>query len=419
MRTYERTHPWLRFELDLRRLDARVWMLLGEARSKCEHIAGVPLQPRVASDLLTIYLAKGVHATTAIEGNTLSAKQVAMRLEGKPLQVPDSKAYQVQEMDNILEALNSVIAKELTNGTIRPVTPKRVKEFNYLVLKNLALREDVLPGQVRKHSVGVANYRGAPAEDCEYLLERLCTWLAGPTFEPQDRPKELSIPVAIIRAVVAHLYLAWIHPFGDGNGRTARLIEVQILAMAGVPQVACHLLSNHYNETRPEYYEQLKRASESGGDVLGFLEYAVRGLVEGLNEQVGRIRLQQWDVTWRNYVHETFKKKKTPAAARMRDLVLELSDRTRPVPRKDISKMSATLALAYADTTEKTLSRDLNALEALELIVRENGGYRARREAILAFLPHRHEPSAVPAPVQGDLLASLADGVTPDEPQRR
>ena len=68
MRTYERTHPWLSFELDLRRFTPEVWLLLGEARSKCEHLAGVPLRPDTARRLHLMYLAKGVLATTAIEG---------------------------------------------------------------------------------------------------------------------------------------------------------------------------------------------------------------------------------------------------------------------------------------------------------------------------------------------------------------
>jgi Fic family protein len=100
--------------------------------------------------------------------------------------------------------------------------------------------------------------------------------------------------------VVAHLCLAWIHPFGDGNGRTARLVEFQILLGAGVPTPAAHLLSNHYNQTRTEYYRQLDRASKSGGEIVPFIEYAARGFVDGLREQLHKIRDQQWDVSWRS-----------------------------------------------------------------------------------------------------------------------
>jgi Fic family protein len=46
------------------------------------------------------------------------------------------------------------------------------------------------------------------------------------------------IVIGVIKSIIAHLYLAWIHPFGDGNGRTARLLEVRFLMEAGVPSAA-------------------------------------------------------------------------------------------------------------------------------------------------------------------------------------
>ena len=79
---YETSHPWLTFRLDAERMPAAVWILLGEARSKCEHLAGVPLQPKTAQTLNQVFLAKGAHATTAIEGNTLSEDQVRQQIDG-------------------------------------------------------------------------------------------------------------------------------------------------------------------------------------------------------------------------------------------------------------------------------------------------------------------------------------------------
>ena len=90
MRTYNQTHPWINFQLDMRKASFRLWMLLGEAQSKCEHIAGVPLLPSVAIQLHQIYLAKGVLATTAIEGNTLTEEEVLKQIEGQ-LKLPPSK----------------------------------------------------------------------------------------------------------------------------------------------------------------------------------------------------------------------------------------------------------------------------------------------------------------------------------------
>ncbi|MDA2914522.1 Fic family protein, partial [Acidobacteriia bacterium AH_259_A11_L15] len=242
------------------------------------------------------------------------------------------------------------------------------------------------PGQIRRYEVGVARYKGAPAEDCEYLLDSLCEWLNSDTFTPTP---EMAVVYAIVKAVFTHLYLAWIHPFGDGNGRTARLMEFQILMGSGVPAPSAHLLSNHYNQTRSEYYRLLDQSSHSGGEVLPFLMYAVQGFLDGLQSQLDVIRYQQWDIAWRNYVHEAFKDKSSQSSARRRRLVLDLSRQPEPVPLAKLPEISPKVAAAYAQKTTKTLSRDLNALLQMDLVEKTKGGFRARKEIVLRFLPPR------------------------------
>ena len=173
-------------------------------------------------------------------------------------------------------------------------------------------------------------------------------------------------------------------------GRTARLVEFHLLLAAGVPSPAAHLLSNHYNKTRSEYYRQLDLASKSGGDIAPFIHYAVQGFVEGLREQLEFIWTQQWDVVWRNYVHELFHDKSSPAALRQRSLALDLGARDGWVPLAEVAKLTPRLAKAYAKTTPKTLQRDLVMLKELDLIEREVRRVRAKREIIFAFLPLRH-----------------------------
>jgi len=385
MLTYQRTHPWISFQLDLRQAPPGLWIALGEAASKCEHLSRVPLRPGTSQLLHRLYLAKGVAATTAIEGNTLSEEDVLKAVEGK-LDVPPSKAYLKQEVENIIEACN-LIGNQLASGTLPPLTPKLMHDYNRQVLNRLPLEEGVIPGNLRTYSVVVGNvYRGAPAEDCDHLLERLCEWLNGADFKPREG---MDAIYAILKAVVSHLYLAWTHPFGDGNGRTARLIEFHILLSAGVPSPAAHLFSNHYNLTKAEYYRQLDRASKSGGDLIPFLNYALRGFVDGLREQLEFVWAQQWDVVWRNYVHERFKDRNSATDTRRRHLALDLGAKGDWVPTADIQELTPQLARAYANKTAKTVQRDLNALHEMGLIVREQRRVRAKREVILSFLPLR------------------------------
>ncbi len=356
--------------------------MLGECQSKCEHIAGAPLRPETAECLHRLFLAKGALATTAIEGNTLTEEQVIEHLEGK-LKLPPSQEYLAQEVDNIVTACNRIFEKVQT-GRASPLTVEGIEELNRLVLDKLDVEEGVIPGQVGTHRVTVARYRGAPPEDCEFLLGRFCDWLNGLSAKA---PAGMSIAYEILRAVLGHLYLAWIHPFGDGNGRTARLVEFQILIFAGVPTPAAHLLSNHYNQTRSEYYRQLDTATRSGGQVVPFLMYAVTGLLDGLRSQLDQIRQQEWDVVWRNYVHERFGDRTTPSQIRRRDLVLDLSRQAGWVAISDLGQISTRIARAYATKTRKTLMRDINALEEMGLVARDGRRVRARKDIIRAFLP--------------------------------
>jgi hypothetical protein len=174
-------------------------------------------------------------------------------------------------------------------------------------------------------------------------------------------------------------------------------MEFQILTESGVPTPAAHLLSNHYNQTRTQYYQQIDRASRSAGGVISFLCYAVEGLVDQLRQQLQFIWKQQMTVAWENYVHSKFQGERTPGAVRRRWLVLDLSVQPAPVPKAALLDMTPRVAKAYADKTPKTLSRDLNALVAMHLVNRVEGGYEAASDIMRAFLPGRAHPEK-PAP---------------------
>lgn len=381
--TYMESHPWINFKIDLNDLDYLTWMLLGEAISKCEHISGVPLQPALAQKLNGVYLTKGVHATTHIEGNTLSEHEVHQRIE-RDLKLPASQEYLGQEIDNIVEGYNLIVS-DVHEGRPLTLTPERIKKFNAIVLRNLPPEDGVTPGEVRSDSVLVGNhYRGAPAGECELLLAKLCEWLNGLSQVPDTLKK----PIALLSAVLAHLYLAWIHPFGNGNGRTARLMEFQLLVAAGTPTVAAHVLSDHYNRTRTEYYRQLAMTSRSPYDITAFISYGLEGFVDGLREQIEEIRKQQMAVTWQNFVHAEFDGAETPACLRQRRLVLDLpwGEFT---PMAKIPVLTPRLARDYAGKGARTVPRDVNALVNRRLVVKSGRGVMPYTDQLRAFLPPR------------------------------
>lgn len=392
------------------------------------------MPPRDARKLYRMYLVKGVKATTAIENNTLTEEQVGRVLDGT-LELPPSQEYLGQEVRNILDVCED-IRDQILAGTAPRLTREWIADANRAVLGGMedVLGEGVIPGEVPAFQVVVGRYRGAPREDCDYLLDRLCRWLdeddmpgPGPGAAEGDASQaepsgasdngaaadvtaltDAPVPAGnvfqdarrrrmaegILKATLAHLYIAWIHPYGDGNGRTARLVEFMLLARAGVPFPSAHLMSNHFNLTRNRYYRELDRSSRvSGhgrdadrGDVFGFVEYAVRGFVDGLADQCRYIEHAQMELAWEDFVFQTFRQtKETPATRRRREIVLVLSSRQEPVRKQDVPSLTSQLARMYAEKTPKTLTRDLNWLVAEDLIERGPEGYQARMEQMKAF----------------------------------
>jgi hypothetical protein len=161
-----------------------------------------------------------------------------------------------------------------------------------------------------------------------------------------------------------------------------------LLASGHVPTPAAHLLSSHYNKTRSEYYRQLDRASRSPkGRVVPLLLYAVEGYVDALRDQLQHVWEQLYRDRWEQFIYQSFGDTRTAAQGRRRRLVLELSKQDQPVQRSELLAISPKVAGLYAGKTGKTLSRDIHALEDMDLIELTPAGYTAKRDKILAFRP--------------------------------
>lgn len=381
-------YPWITFRLDLTQLSYKAWMLLGECVSKCEHLRRVPLTPQVSERFHQIYLSKGVLATTAIEGNTLSEEEVHAILE-RNQRMPESKAYLEREVRNIAEACSDILQAILDEESTE-ITISMLCGFNRKILDGIPAEDHVVPGMIRDHSIVVGSvYKGPHASDLRALLNQYCDWMNSVEFETSELS---SIATSILKAVIAHLYMAWIHPFGDGNGRTARLIEFAILLRAGIPSPAAHLLSNHYNLTRTEYYRQLDHASKSGGDICPFLAYALQGFRDGLVEQLEFIHNQNLDVYWRSYIYEYFgQMKRSDRLRRQRELALTVASHDEPLSKEQLILLTAKL---YAGKKINTFSRDIDELIRMKLIKKVKDRYSTNKEYMLHYLPPTSEPKS-------------------------
>lgn len=378
-------HPFIDFKVRPDVLDPKSWMLLGEAMSKAQHLAGHPLKPETAAEMLSVTLAKGVQATTAIEGNTLSDDEVKSIVEKGTANVGDSRAYLEREVQNVLSAIRE-IDQALSQGRRLPITSQRLCELNFKVLDGVPDEDWVVPGEFRQTDVVVGPYKAPHWTEVPALVDEFVLWLKTlrSSITP-DSPVEDRFYVAVLSAIMAHLYIAWIHPFGNGNGRTARLIEMQILSESGiVPIVASNVMSDYYNKTRNLYYLELNRAQQ---DPAHFVRYAIRGFVDELRAQINDVRKANLAIHWESYVYEAFKKMpNTDARARQRELALCLPIDKWVTP-EEVTLLTPSLARRYALAGDRTSARDLNDLFKHKLVYKDRRKYLVRREVIEAFIP--------------------------------
>ena len=379
-------YPHLRF--------CRSWQLspgvhyqLGQCDTIIRAIRETPLSPDRHSDLGRVALIKGAQATTAIEGNTLTDDEVRQVADGESL--PPSKEYQEREVRNVINAMNGILTEVVGLESAPSVSPALMLSFHQRIGAELGAHFDAIPGQFRTDERFVGPYKCPRAADVRPLVNLLCGWLEGEFGSKESPPPFID---AVIQAIVTHVYVEWIHPFGDGNGRTGRLLEFYLLLRAGNPDIASHILSNFYNETRPEYYRQIHQANRNG-DLSDFIAYAVRGYRDGLLETLRAVQKIQFKIAWRTLVHDRFAKqryRKRRVFKRRRELMLHFPLHE-SIPLDRLPMQTLGLARQYSTLTSTTLLRDVRILIDMGLVVRDEptGDYRAHTDLLRRQMPAR------------------------------
>ncbi len=284
--------------------------------------------------------------------------------------------------------MNSLLQEVIGNDRGDLITPKLIKDFHSRIGKDLGIHLDAIPGKFREDNRVVGNDGCPDPRDVPELVEKLCNWLK---LEFGYASVKQPLYQAIVEAIVAHVYVEWIHPFGDENGRTGRLIEFYIMLRAGMPDIASHILSSFYNLTRPEYYRQLDHARKAK-DLSEFIRYALQGLYDGLKDTLEVVQKAQFDIAWTSHVYEVMNKQKIAkqnVLARRRKLVLEM-EIGKCYSTEEISLMSPTVAREYGKLSEATLQRDLTFLEKkCDLIKRDGKSYSANSSVLHLTMAQR------------------------------
>ena len=214
------------------------------------------------------------HHTTHIEGTELTLDQSERLLAGeKPAGV---KADDAREVVNYRKAFD-LVADYLGGG--EPITEGLIREIHKRLVRGVR-GNPASPGEYRRVQNYVANsitreivYTPPPPQDVPPLMAAFVSWL---NLELDVHP--------ILVAGVAQFQLVHIHPFVDGNGRTARLLSMLCMYRKGYDFKRLFTLSEFYDRDRSGYYRAIQSVREPDLDLTPWLEYFTSGLSWQLKE---------------------------------------------------------------------------------------------------------------------------------------
>lgn len=333
----------------------------------------MPFQRRWAKELQNIQLKMEISGTSQIEGAEFVGDEFdrALRAETHEELVTRSQ----KQAKSALKAYTWVA--QVPDD--QPISRELIQTIHRLVVKGCD-DDHCEPGVLRRTdqnvTFGSPRHRGVlGGRDCEAALARLSKE-AATTFRGHD---------PLIQAIATHYHFAAMHPFLDGNGRTARVLEALMLQRAGLKDVLFVPMSNFYHRAKEDYLAKLAEARRGNHDLTPFLIFALDGVnaeVSRLTEELARAVSKE---IFRNFVNELVVRlattRKRVIVKRQLSLLAELLDKDQEM---DISALAREVRGMYSTRKDPAaaFTRDIFRLEALGA-VQAKAGPNGAKDGIL------------------------------------
>jgi len=258
--------------------------LLMDIEASRQAVSGLPITVQVLTSLRESARLVSTHYSTQIEGNRLTQAQVEEVIQGGSFPNRERDEREVKNYYRALDHLDSLLKN----------AGPEILEADIQVLHGLVMAGKEKPtayrdGQnvIRDSASNAIVYMPPEAGDVPTLMESLFDWI-----NLECRKEELPAPII---AGIAHYQYATIHPYFDGNGRTARLLTNLILHKLGYGLKGIYSLEEYYARNLQGYYEALNVGESHNyymgraeGDITHWLSY----FCEGMADAFANIRLQ-------------------------------------------------------------------------------------------------------------------------------
>ncbi len=247
---------------------AKVYPLLVQAETLYEAVRAIPILPEWQARLKTELVKRSIHGTAAIEGNPLTLEEV-----GTELQNPGAAGRAQTEIANLKNLYEFLKDKEQLQA---PLSENLIKNFHAVLMKDLVVDGNP-PGHYRTACVKVGDAAHGGVYTPPKILKDITDLMA--TFMQWYNADETQALHPLLCGACVHYYLARIHPFRDGNGRTARFAEAYVLAQNGLELIA-PMLSNYYYLRQDDYFSVFSATAKT--DMTPFFSFVLTGVYDSL-----------------------------------------------------------------------------------------------------------------------------------------
>lgn len=260
-------------------ISPRLVQILMDIETSRQAVDALPITLPLLTALRETARLLSTHYSTQIEGNRLSQEQVSAVLAGQtfPNRVRDE--HEVKHYYRALEQLDTLLTQKSF------ISERELQLLHGLVMYGKAKASPYRDGQniIRDSLTGRIVYLPPEAHDVAPLMQALWDWL-----EQQEQHRQLPSPLV---AAIAHYQYATIHPYYDGNGRTARLLSNYLLHRSGYGLKGIYTLEAYYAQDLASYYAALNVGSSHNyyfgraeADISHWLEYFCTGMAEAFSK---------------------------------------------------------------------------------------------------------------------------------------
>lgn len=330
---------------------------LVEAKSAVATLRNLPYQRAWVEELQRMELKREVAGTSRIEGAEFTERELEAALRQSPEELHTRSQRQARAAVNAYRWIER-LAQDL------PIDGSLILEIHRRIVTG-ADDDHCAPGQLRgpdqNVTFGAPRHRGAEGGDeCRLAFDKLA----------QSLQHEFRGHDPLIQALAAHYHLAAMHPFQDGNGRTARALEALMLQRAGLRETCFIAMSNYYYDEKSAYLGALTRVRADDFDLTPFLQFGLRGIASQSRRMADAIKHEVAKGLYRNLMFDLFNRLKSPRKRVIAQRQLELLKLLLDHESLSLEELVRLTGREYAGlkNPRKAVLRDLSELMDLRAI---------------------------------------------------